>query len=57
MPGMLGKVWKRPEGKNGSVLLTRFPILQTDHVDLNVCGREPRMASDHLPLKASIALR
>jgi endonuclease/exonuclease/phosphatase family metal-dependent hydrolase len=43
-----GPTMKREDSHYGNALLTRFPILQTDNVDLSICGREPRGAIDSI---------
>jgi endonuclease/exonuclease/phosphatase family metal-dependent hydrolase len=41
-----GPTMVREDSDFGNVLLTNFPILQTDNLDLSICGREPRGAID-----------
>lgn len=41
-----GPTMKRKDSHYGNVLLTHFPILQTDNIDLTIRGREPRGAID-----------
>lgn len=43
-----GPTIRRPDGDYGNVLLTRWPILASEKVDLSLRGREPRGAIDAL---------
>lgn len=52
-----GPTIRRVDGHYGNVLLTRWPVLESRAIDLNVHGREPRGAIDALILVRSVEVR